>query len=139
MKKALCITLLLSVIIFSATAQYDHNCYYKWQNKFEKRGTTPILNGEHKGVVISIREGETSSCYLGKCVVVNQVITNMFLELDDGTYEAFNPESRYNLLATITNGTSRTIPTINNQKVNVLFINHLKAKTEEAIELDNFD
>lgn len=128
MKQFLSIAFLLSVIIATATAQEEQNCYYKWQLKFDKRGAKTIPDGEHENVIITIREGADASCYLGKCVVVNKIVTKMFVQLEDGEYEPFEPEARYNFPITITNGISKTLPTLDNELIDILFINHLKPK-----------
>jgi hypothetical protein len=126
MKKFLIVTILLSTFGFQSVAQEELNCYYKWEKKFEQRGATDVPDGEHANIIITVRQGSNASCFTGKCTVSGGMVTAMYRQLEDGTYELYKPEARYNLPITITNGISKTLPTLDNELINVLFIKNIK-------------
>ncbi len=119
--------LVLSLFFLTANAQ---DCFVRLQNAFDNRGANPVLDGMHKNVFISFFEDETSRCISGKVRVENNKIENIFLQIDDNTYELMNVKF-YNAekkQPTIKNGISEMIYTIEGEIFKVIFIDLLKPK-----------
>ena len=129
------IILTLSLIIgigsalFSQTSKNaEANCYLKWAQKFEERGAVDVADGTYTDVIVTFRNGSDAECINGKCDVKGGVITAMYSKMEDGTYSIIKKKLRYDFPITITNGISKTILTMEDELINVLFIKKIKPK-----------
>ncbi len=104
------------------------NCYLKWAQKFEERGSEDIIDGTYADVIITFRNGSEADCYNGKCDVKDGVITAMYRKMEDNTFELVKKKLRYDFPITITNGMSKTVLTYEDELINVLFIKKIKPK-----------
>jgi len=109
----------------------ENNCYVKWAHKFETRGADDVADGTYSDIIISVRNGSTAECYVGKCDVKDGRIIAMYIRLEDGKYELFKRKPRYEFPITITNGMSKTVITTEDDLINVLFTKKLKPKKAE--------
>jgi hypothetical protein len=128
MKKLYIITI-LSIVTLATNAQ---DCYTRLQNSFDSRGAFPVLDDMHRHVFISFFEDGSSRCVLGKAFVENSVITSIFLQYDDNTFELidtkfYNSEKKP---PSIVNGISEMIYTTDGEKFKVIFIDVLKPKQQ---------
>lgn len=120
---------------FAQTATEESSCYNQWAKAFEVRGADDVKDGWHDGVVLSIRSGSKTKCFTAKVQVEGGVIKEIFIKYVDGKYDAYKPVYKYeDQKASITNGISKTMQTIDDELINVIFINHLKPK-KKAYEL----
>lgn len=130
---------LLLILVFSAvgiSAQTEEaSCYNQWAKAFEIRGSDDVKDGWHDGVILSIRSGSKTKCYTAKVQVDAGNVKEILIKYVDGTFDVYKPEWKYtDQNANITNGITRTLQTITDDLVNIIFINHLKAK-KKAYEL----
>jgi hypothetical protein len=134
MKKLL--TLLSLVIGVSAVnaqttkkTEDETNCYLKWAQKFESRGADDVADGVYDDVIITFRNGGDAECYNGKVDVKEGKVTQMYLKMEDGSYEVVKKKSKYeNIPIRVTNGMSSTVVTKEDELINVLFIKKIKPK-----------
>lgn len=139
MKKHLLTFSLLFTIMFSVNGQIASNtsgeaetpCYTKWAKKFEVRGADEVTDGTYTDVIISVRNGSNEDCYVGKCDVKDGKIITMYIKMEDGKYDLFKRKPRYEQTMTITNGMSKTVITVDDELINVLFIKKMKPKKAE--------
>lgn len=127
------LTLLLSInvaVVAQAVKKFDEetNCYLKWAQKFENRGAEEVADGVYSDVIITFRNGSDAECFNGKCDVKDGKITGMYIKLENGTYELVKKKLRYDFPITITNGMSKTVLTLEDELINVLFIKKIKPK-----------
>ncbi len=129
------ITLALLIGITTAKAQTvpkkmeeDNNCYLKWAQKFEERGAEDVADGVYEDVIITFRNGSEAQCYNGKCEVKEGKVLAMYIKKEDGGYELIKKKLRYDFPVTITNGMSKTVLTLDDELINVLFIKKIKPK-----------
>lgn len=136
MKKILFSVLLLTLISFNAFSQNDEtSCFNQWAKAFEVRGGDEVKDGWHDNVVLSIRHGSKTTCYSAKVQVEKNEIKDIFIKYVNGKYEPYLPKWKYeDQKALITNGISKTMQTIEDDLINIIFINHLKPK-KTAYEL----
>jgi len=106
----------------------DSNCYLKWAQKFEERGAEDVADGVYSDVIITFRSGSDAQCYNGKCEVKEGKVIGMYTKLENGTYEQVKKKLRYDFPVTITNGMSKTVLTLDDELINVLFIKKIKPK-----------
>lgn len=106
------------------------NCYNKWSVKFEERGAEDIKDGSYTDVIITFRQAAKADCYNGKADVKDGKIVGFYLILDDGTYDKVQKVWKNNSDkdVEIINGISRTMITVHNELINVLWPNKLKPK-----------
>ena len=115
----------------------ETNCYLRWAQKFENRGAEDVTDGTYSDVIITFRSGSEGLCYNGKCDVKEGKITNMYIKKEDASYELVKKKLRYEFPITITNGMSKTILTVDDELINVLFVKKIlpkKAGFEKAAE-----
>lgn len=112
----------------SAKAVDESNCYLKWAQKFETRGAEDVADGTYADVIITFRNGSEAECFNGKCDVKDGKIIAMYTKLEDGTYSIVKKKLRYEFPVTITNGISKTVLTMEDELINVLFIKKIKPK-----------
>ena len=132
MKKIFTLLTVLSISV-AASAQAtkredDSNCYLKWAQKFEERGADEVADGVYDDVIITFRSGSEADCYNGKCEVKGGKIIMMYIKMEDGSYEQVKKKLRYDFPITITNGMSKTVLTLEDELINVLFIKKIKPK-----------
>lgn len=136
-----------STIIFAQekeTEESDQTCYQKYASIFEKRGATEVADGVYNDVIISFRKGSMAECYYGKVEVRNQKINinEMYLRFEDDTYEKVNRKFRYpDQTIDITNGMSRTMITVDDELITILFVKKIKPKKKSYSKAPdpNFD
>lgn len=108
----------------------DLNCYNKWSVKFEERGAEDVKDGSYSDVIISFRQGAKADCYTGKVEVMGGKVVHFFTETVDGQYtevkKSWKPGSEKDI--TIVNGISKTMITIHNELINVIWPNKIKPK-----------
>lgn len=128
--------MILIVIAGRLTAQtQEGSCYNQWAKAFEIRGADDVKDGWHEGVVLTIRTGSKTTCLTAKVQVEAGNVKEIFIKYVDGKFEVYKPEWKYtDQKGVITNGISHTLQTMDDDLVNVIFINHLKAK-KKAYEL----
>jgi hypothetical protein len=117
------------------------DCYSEWNTLFHERGAKPIPNGNHD-VVISIRDGNYSECFMGKVNVLdNRIAGRPQVQKIDGTYEDWGKEvsSKYfnadgsrvaeaNALLAIHNGMSGEMELADGDIVTVFFYQAIQEK-----------
>lgn len=125
----------------AASSGKASDCYSEWNALFHERGAKPVPNGTHD-VVISIREGNYSECFMGKINVLdNKIAGRPQVQKVDGTYEDwgkeisqkyFNPDgtrvAEANVLLTIDNGMSGEMELANGDIVTVFFYQAIQDK-----------
>lgn len=133
MKKIVTIVGLLASFCISAqeTASkvIELNCYNKWAQKFEERGSEDIVDGAYTDVIITFRHGASAECFEGKAIVREKKVESFYILLDDGKFDEVirvwkNDPKDIN----ITNGISKTLITKDNQLVNVIWPKKIKPK-----------
>lgn len=112
----------------SKKVEEDSNCYIKWAQKFEARGAEDVADGTYSDVIITFRTGSDAECFNGKCDVKDGRIIAMYTKLEDGTFALVKKKLRYDFPVTITNGMSKTVPTLDDELINVLFVKKIKPK-----------
>lgn len=134
--KKLFFLLIVTVVCGRLSAQtQEASCYNQWAKAFELRGADDVKDGSYEGVVLSIRSGSKTICYTAKVLVEAGNVKDIAIKYVDGKFEQYKPEWKYaDQKAVITNGISHTLQTMEDDLVNVIFINHLKAK-KKAFEL----
>jgi len=134
MKKTLTLIAIFTSISFLSSAQSkkgnddESNCYLKWAQKFEERGAEDVADGSYTDVIITFRNGSDAQCYNGKCDVKEGKVIAMYTKLENGSYEQVKKKLRYDFPVTITNGMSKTVLTLDDELINVLFIKKIKPK-----------
>ena len=127
-------SLLLSLSSFSQEKQVELNCYNKWAAKFEDRGAEVIKDGVYEDVIITNRQGAKAICNNGKAEVRNGKVVKFYILLSDGSHEevkrTWKNNSQENI--TITNGMSKTLISVHNELINILWPNSIKAKKAKA-------
>jgi hypothetical protein len=130
----------------SGSAAKATDCYSEWNAIFHERGAKPIPNGNHD-VVISIRNGSYSECFMGKVTVLDgRIAGRPQVQKIDGTYEDWGKEVSHkyfnsdgtrvaeaNALLTINNGMSGEMELADGDIVMVFFYQavHEKAKANK--------
>ncbi len=107
------------------------NCFNKWSIKFEERGAEEVKDGPYSDVIITFRyQGGKADCFNGKVDVVDGKVAKMYIILDDGSYDEVKKvwKNGSDKDVTILNGMSRTMITVQNILVNVIWPNKLKAR-----------
>jgi hypothetical protein len=129
MKKIL-LTLLFSTSLISLNAQSEPTCYQKYAKVFEVRGANNVKDGNHESVVVTIRKGSFADCFIGQVKVKNGIIDKGSLKLSfvDGSFEPFRREYKFDDPITIVNGMSKTMVTMDEELVNVMFVEAIKPK-----------
>ncbi|MGZ3929891.1 MAG: hypothetical protein ACXVPQ_07525 [Bacteroidia bacterium] len=126
--------MLFCLVLVSAQAQkkeaVELNCYNKWSVKFEERGADDVKDGIYTDVIITFRQGAKADCYNGKAEVFMGKVVRFFLVLDDGSYDEVKKvwKNDSNKDVEIINGISKTMITVHNELINVIWPSKLKAK-----------
>ena len=107
----------------------ETNCYLKWAQKFEDRTAFDVEDGSYTDVIITFRNGSNANCFNGKADVKNNMVTGMYLKLEDGTFEQVKRKWKYEIKdVTIQNGISKTLITVDDELINVMFVKKIKPK-----------
>lgn len=106
------------------------NCYNKWAIKFEERGAEEVKDGVYTDVIVTFRQGSKANCYSGKAEVNGGKLVKFYTILEDGTFEEVKRtwKNDSNKDVEIVNGKSRTMITVHNELIDVLWPNKIKAK-----------
>ena len=138
MKKILLSTLFASIALigFSQDGDVEPTCYQKYATVFEKRGAYPIADGTYDDVIISFRKGSSADCFYGKVTVQNSLIvkTESFLKFEDNSYEKVERIYKHeDDVVGIINGISKTMVTMDDELINVLFVSKIKPKKKSYV------
>ncbi|MEI8135937.1 MAG: hypothetical protein WCH21_01270 [Bacteroidota bacterium] len=131
MKKILLATsLFLTLGSYSQEKTIELNCYNKWAAKFEDRGAEDVKDGVYEDVIITNRMGAKATCNNGKAEVRNGKLIKFYLLLSDGSYEEVKRtwKNASNENVTIINGISKSMYSVHNELINVLWPSKIKAK-----------
>jgi hypothetical protein len=143
MKKSIVLLALLGLFSLNTYSQDDVSCYMEYSKVFEQRGANTVEDGDHDNVIITIRSavGTKAECLMGKVKVKDKKVVEMKFRFTDGSFEKYEPSYKFTQDAIITNGISKTLITVDDKLVNVLFINHIKPKKKEyeKAPLPSFD
>jgi len=134
--------LLLTIPVIAQTktpVKESNVCYDEYYSLFRTRGANPVADGTHQ-VVIGVKKGASSRCFMGKVEVKNGIIAPpVLIENSDGSFEALGTEyqlipaykstSQADLLR-IVNGMSITALTTDEEEVKVFFVKSLKEKAK---------
>lgn len=90
------LTLLISFLSLGVFAQSkgssaaSSDCFKDWYTLFKERGANPVADGTHD-VIITIRNGSISECYMGRIDVVNgKLAGKLMVQKVDGTFGEFD-------------------------------------------------
>ena len=131
MKKILLVTsLFFTLTTFSQEKAIELNCYNKWAAKFEDRGAEDVKDGVYEDVIITNRQGAKAVCNNGKAEVIKGRLTKFYILLSDGSYEEVKRtwKNASNENVTIINGISKSMISVHNELINVLWPAKIKAK-----------
>ncbi len=138
MKKILLSTLFASIafIGFGQDDDVEPTCYQKYATVFEKRGAFPIADGVYDDVIISFRKGSSADCFYGKVTVQNSLIikSEIYLKFEDNSYEKVERVYKHeDDIVGIINGISKTMVTMDDELINVLFVSKIKPKKKSYV------
>ena len=87
---------LLSVALYAQTSSSkpatatSTDCFGQWFSVFQERGANPVADGTHE-VIITIRHGSNSDCFMGKIDVASgKVSSPLLVQKVDGSYAEFD-------------------------------------------------
>lgn len=119
------------------TEEPQITCYQKYAEVFEKRGANDVEDGTYNNVIITFRKGSMADCFYGKVNVKNGniVMSEMYLKFEDDTYEKIerkyrNPDEAISII----NGMSRTMVTVEDELIDVLFTKKIKPKKKSYVK-----
>ena len=145
MKKIL-LSLFVITLFGSAYAQKPQDgvqtCYQKYAAVFEKRGAYEIDDGIYDDVIVTFRKGSMADCFYGKVQVKggNINIYEMYLKIEDDTYEKIHRKYRYpDQAVEVKNGMSKTMITIEDELITILFIKKIRPKKKSYIKAPDPD
>ncbi len=123
-------SLFFTLTNFAQEKSVELNCYNKWAAKFEDRGADEVKDGVYEDVIITNRQGAKATCHNGKAEVIKGKVTKFYLLLSDGTYEEVKRtwKNASNENVTIINGISKSMISVHNELINVLWPAKIKAK-----------
>ncbi|HQQ95437.1 MAG TPA: hypothetical protein PLQ93_12850 [Bacteroidia bacterium] len=132
MKSIFTASLLVFAISFLAQEKkpVELNCYNKWAAKFEDRGADDVKDGVYEDVIITNRQGSKATCNNGKAEVKDGILVRFYVLLSDGSYEEVkrtwknNSEKNVHII----NGISKTMVSVHNELINVLWPNTIRPK-----------
>ncbi|MCO6499456.1 MAG: hypothetical protein J5I47_03645 [Vicingus serpentipes] len=141
MKKVL-LSLIVLAAFSSVSAQENDGeaivtCHQKYAKVFENRGAYPITDGVYDNVIITFRKGSMADCLYGKVKVQNEEINTyeMYLKFEDDSYEKIQRKFRYpEEKITIENGMSRTMITVDDELITILFVKSIKPKKKSYVK-----
>jgi hypothetical protein len=114
------------------------DCFKEWFTLFKERGATAIADGTHD-VIISLRSGTYSDCYMGKIDVAGGKLTGKLLvQKVDGTYEEFDKKVSSTFqnasgvlkdeLREVNNGMSEQVTLTDGETIRLFFFRSLAEK-----------
>lgn len=108
----------------------EMNCYNKWAAKFEERGAEDVKDGVYEDVIITFRLGNKATCNNGKAEVLKGKVIKFYILLSDGSHEEVKRtwKNKSNENVTIINGISKSLLSVHNELINILWPNKIKAK-----------
>ncbi len=114
----------------SPEKQPELNCYNKWAARFEDRGADEVADGVYEDVIITNRQGSKATCNNGKAEVRGGKIIKFYILLNDGSHEEVKRtwKNNSNQNVTIINGISKSMVSVHNELINVLFPAKIKPK-----------
>ena len=134
----LCVVVIVAFNSVKAqTPAVKKTCHQKYAEVFEKRGANPVENGTYDDVIISFRKGSLADCFYGKVQVQKGAVNTyeMYLKFADDTYEKIVRAYRYpEEKVTIEGGMSRTMVTVDDELITVLFIKSIRPKKKSYIK-----
>jgi hypothetical protein len=133
---ALFFVLTLNVALGQKEEKIELNCYNKWAVKFEERGAEEIKDGIYTDVIITSRLGNKAHCNTGKAEVYKGKLIKCYILLSDGSYEEVKRtwKNKANENVNIVNGISKSMITVHNEIINVIWHTSLKAKRAKPIQ-----
>lgn len=140
MKKTLQLFLITTLLIIGSAINVNaQNCYEEYYRLFTDRGASIVPDGP-QDVVVTIREGGKSDCYMARVQVKdNQVVAVEGVMLEDGSIKKMgmklsskyqDPKNPAILYTEITDGMSATLLSDDGKQVNFFFIKQLSAKNK---------
>ncbi|MEO6306051.1 MAG: hypothetical protein ABIP51_23085 [Bacteroidia bacterium] len=123
-------SLFFTLTSFAQEKPIELNCYNKWAAKFEDRGAEDVKDGVYDDVIISVRQGAKATCHNGKAEVMKGKLTKFYILLSDGSHEEVKRtwKNASNENVTIINGISKSMISVHNELINVLWPSKIKAK-----------
>ncbi len=120
----------LYLVNAQTTEAPELNCYNKWAAKFEDRGAEDVADGVYTDVIVTSRMGSKANCWDGKAEVKDKKLLRCYIILDDGSYEEVKRTWKNNSDkdVAIINGMTKTMITVHNELLNVLWPKKIKAK-----------
>jgi len=114
------------------------NCFMEWYTLFKDRGANPVADGSQE-VIITLRNGNYSDCFLGKIDVVGGKLSGKLqIQKMDGSYEEFDKKvsaayqnaegSLKDELRDITNGMSASVTLADGELIRLFFYKSLADK-----------
>lgn len=129
-KLLLAASLFFTLNTFSQEKTIELNCYNKWAAKFEDRGAEDVKDGVYEDVIITTRMGAKATCNNGKAEVRNGKLVKFYILLSDGSHEEVKRtwKNASNENVTVINGMSKSMVSVHNELINVLWPSKIKAK-----------
>lgn len=124
-----------------AQNSFSQSCFEKYQKAFNERGAEEIADSTYDDIIISIREGNNTTCYLGMVTVKHGkiLVDNFYIKLEDDTYDNLGPRLKTSQPVEIKNGVSQIILDKKDNLYNVVFISHIKPKKKGFKKAPDFD
>lgn len=135
MKKIYVTFLLISLsLLMSTYAQDGGSCYEQYRKVFENRGANPVEDGAHDNIILTVRTGDASECYVARAVVQESQIVEIDLYFEDGSFEKKEYEFKDKSSWSIHNGMSKTKITEKDEYINIMFVNKIKPKRKKLMK-----
>ncbi len=132
---------LITLVSFGSINAQDQEgiqtCHQEYAEIFEKRGAFAVEDATYDDVIITFRKGSLADCFYGKVQVQRGQINTyeMYLKFEDDSYEKVIRKFRYPEEAiTIENGMSRTMITVDDELITILFIKSIKPKKKSYVK-----
>jgi hypothetical protein len=133
----LLILLTVALLSFDSSAQ----CYEKYRKAFNERDAFDVTDSVYEDVIISVREGTSNDCFLGKVTVKGGkvLLDNFYIKLEDGSYENIGIRFKTYAPVEIKKGISQIILDKRDNLYNVIFLDHLKPPKKGYMKAPDFD
>lgn len=128
-------------IVVLANSTFGQDCYSKYRKAFSERGASEVTDSTYEGVIIAVREGDQTNCFMGKVSVKSGkvVLDNFYVELEDDSYENLGPRFKNLKPVEIKDGVSQIIIDKRDNLYNVIFLGHLNPKKKGFKKAPDFD
>jgi len=114
------------------------DCFRDWYSLFKERGANPVADGTHD-VIITLRNGNYSQCFLGRIDVASgKLAGKLLVQKVDGSYEEFDKKvsAAYQdetgtlkaELRDINNGMSASVTLTDGEIIRLFFYNAIAEK-----------